>query len=85
MEWLLEEKSISARVQTESGVEIVFHLMDNNVAYANRVTNGSATKASEFPIASDNGFSHRGDVNWYVKTKIAVTKCINTIAVMQMI
>ena len=80
-----KEKSISARVQTKSGVEIIFHLMDNNIAHTNRVSNGGATQAFEFFIAPNNGFPHRGDVNWYVKTKITVTERINAIAVVQMI
>ena len=81
MEWFLEEKSISARIQTEGGIEIVLHFVDNDVAHTNGVTNGSATQAFEFLIASNNGLSHLGNVNRYIKAEIAITECVDAIAI----
>lgn len=73
MKWLFKEKTIGARIQTEGRIEIVFHFVDDDVAYTDGMTNCGAAQAFEFLVASDDSLSHSCNVGRYIKAKIAVT------------
>ncbi len=72
MKWLFKEKPIGARIQAEGCIEVVFHFVDDDVAYTDGMANCGAAEAFKFLIASNDGLSHSCNIGRHIKAKIAV-------------